>query len=88
MSSEYKCRRIRWAGHVLRRDQDNILRQVVIGNPEGRRPRGRPRQKWWKQVRRDLERIGATEEDAEDRERWRGFVGAAKYLLRYAWPWE
>jgi hypothetical protein len=85
---EFKCRRIRWAGHVLRRKDDSNLNQVLKKNPEGRRPVGRPRRKWWSQVRADMEKIGATEEDAENRERWRGFVGAAKYLLRYVWPWQ
>lgn len=85
---EFKCRRVRWAGHILRREDDNHLKQVATRNPEGRRPRGRPRRKWWNQVLADLGKIGATEEDASDRGRWRGFVGAAKYLLRYEWPWE
>ncbi|KAG8327024.1 hypothetical protein J6590_028169 [Homalodisca vitripennis] len=30
-----------------------------------------------------MEKVGASEEDAEDRSRWRSFVGAAKYHLRY-----
>lgn len=86
--SEIKCRRIRWAGHVLRRGEECRLKKVLKSNPEGRRPRGRPKQKWWNQVKTDMERIGAVEEDAEDRLKWRGFVGAAKYQLRYKWPWE
>ncbi|KAG8258867.1 pre-rRNA processing protein [Homalodisca vitripennis] len=60
----------------------------MYGNPEGRRPRGRPKVRWWNQVKADMEKVGASEEDAEDRSRWRSFVGAAKYHLRYKWPWE
>ncbi|KAG8243835.1 hypothetical protein J6590_037002 [Homalodisca vitripennis] len=44
--------------------------------------------RWWNQVKADMEKMGASEEDAEDRSRWRSFVGAAKYHLRYKWPWE
>ncbi|KAG8290776.1 hypothetical protein J6590_076466 [Homalodisca vitripennis] len=60
----------------------------MYGNPEGRRPRGRPKVRWWNQVKADMEKMGASEEDAEDRSRWRSFVGAAKYHLRYKWPWD
>lgn len=86
--SEIKCRRIRWAGHLLRREEEFRLKKVMKSNPEGSRPRGRPKRRWWNQVRADMEKVGAAEEDAEDRIRWRGFVGAAKYQLRYKWPWE
>ena len=85
---EFKWRRIRWAGHVLRREESSKLKKVIIRNPEGRRPKGRPMQKWWNQVKADLERLGATEEDAEDRERWRHLVGEAKNLLGFVWPQE
>jgi hypothetical protein len=64
-----------------------MLKKFSKNNPEGRRPRGRPKQRWWDQVRLDMQRVGATEEDSEDRSIWRGFVGAAKYHLRYRWPW-
>ncbi|KAG8260324.1 hypothetical protein J6590_099409 [Homalodisca vitripennis] len=46
----------------------------MYGNPEGRRPRGRPKVRWWNQVKADMEMMGASEEDAEDRSRWRSFV--------------
>jgi hypothetical protein len=69
----------------MRREEGNNLKQVVMRNPKGRRPRGKPRQKW-RQVKRDLERLGTIEEDAEDRDRWRDCVGAARYLLRCLWP--
>jgi hypothetical protein len=72
----------------LRRVEDIKLKSFMVRNPKERRPRQRPRQKWWRHVKGDLDRLGATEEDAKDRDRWRGFVGAAKYLLRYVWPWK
>jgi hypothetical protein len=37
-----KSRRIRWAGHVARmREKRNVYR-LLVGNPEGKRPLGRP----------------------------------------------
>jgi hypothetical protein len=65
--SEVKSRRLRWAGHVLRRREESQLKRFSKNNPEGRRPSGRPKQRWWDQVRLDMQRVGATEEDAEDR---------------------
>jgi hypothetical protein len=85
--SEVKSRRLRWAGHVLRRKEESQLKKVSKNNPEERQPRGRPKQRWWDQVRLDIQRVGATKEDSEDRSIWRG-VGVAKYHLRYRWPWE
>jgi hypothetical protein len=42
--SEVKSRRLRWAGHVLRRSEESQLKKVSKNNPEGRRSRGRPKQ--------------------------------------------
>ncbi|KAG8228934.1 hypothetical protein J437_LFUL007326 [Ladona fulva] len=53
-------------------------------NPEGRRQRGRPRERWWNQVKTDSEKVGAAEEDAEDRSGRRGYVNATKYQLMMA----
>jgi hypothetical protein len=46
-----------------------------VGNPEGRRPLGRPRPRWLDNIRRDLEDVGWDDVDwislAQDRDRWR-----------------
>ena len=41
------CRlsRLRWAGHVIRQD-DDLSRRVLLSEPGGKRPRGRPRLRW------------------------------------------
>ncbi|KAG8237274.1 hypothetical protein J437_LFUL016416 [Ladona fulva] len=54
--SEIKSRRIRWAGHILRKEEGCVLKDVLKRNPEGRPPRGRPRQKSWNQVKTNLEK--------------------------------
>jgi len=38
-----KSRTMRWAGHVARMGEGTGLCAVLVGNPEGRRPMGRPR---------------------------------------------
>jgi hypothetical protein len=38
-----KSRRMRWAGHVARRREARNTYRILVGNPEGKRPLGRPR---------------------------------------------
>jgi hypothetical protein len=38
-----KSRRMRWAGHVARLVEDRGVHRGLVGNPEGKRPLGRPR---------------------------------------------
>jgi hypothetical protein len=54
----------------------------LMGNPTGNRPPGRPRQRWFDSVIRDLSRINNTFgiDLATDRDQRRRIVGAAKDL--------
>jgi hypothetical protein len=38
-----KVRRLEWAGHVVRVDDERRVKRVFLGNPGGRRKLGRPR---------------------------------------------
>jgi hypothetical protein len=40
---EVKSRQMRWAGHVARMGEDRVVHRVLVGNPEGKSPLGRPR---------------------------------------------
>ena len=75
--------RLRWAGHVARKAEDNICRRYLFGRPEGRRPVGRPRLRWGDLIVSDLRQLGVDNPEnwthiAEDRRRWRTLVSAAK----------
>ena len=62
--------RLRWLGHVARRDDDYVgrrVRQLDIG----KRKRGRPKRRWKDCIKEDLELAGLKEEDALDRAKWR-----------------
>ena len=38
--------RLRWFGHLKRRDENSILRRAMELEVEGRRPVGRPKKTW------------------------------------------
>jgi hypothetical protein len=81
---QVKSRRMRWAGHVARMGEDRKLYKVLVGNPKGKRPLGRPRHRWKDGIRMDLREIGLGGVDwirlAQDRDRWRAFVSAVMNL--------
>jgi hypothetical protein len=41
-----KSRRMRWAGHVACMREGRGAYRVLVGEPEGKRPLGRPRHRW------------------------------------------
>jgi hypothetical protein len=43
---QVKSRRMRWAGHVARMEEERKVYKVLVRKPEGRRPLGRPRRRW------------------------------------------
>jgi hypothetical protein len=72
---QIKSRRMRWAGHVARMGEDRKVYKIFMGKPEGKRPLGRPRRRWDKEIRMDLREIGWENvgwiQLAQDRDRWR-----------------
>jgi hypothetical protein len=50
----------------------------LVGTPEGKRPPGRPRRRWEKNIKMDVREIGCGGMDwidpAEDRDQWRAHV--------------
>jgi hypothetical protein len=52
--------------------------KILVGKPEGKRPRGRPRRRWVDNIKMDLRGIGCDDVDridmAKDGAHWRGLV--------------
>ena len=69
--------RLRWYGHVMRREQDNILKRVWLAPVEGRRSRGRQRIRLRDAVERDMRAVGVRDNEWEDRANWRRKCRAA-----------
>ena len=68
-----KCRRVgfKWYGHVSRREDEYVGKRVLGMEVPGKRRRGRPKRRWMDNIRNDLSERGLSEEDAQDRSRWR-----------------
>ena len=74
--------RLRWLGHVLRKDPDDWVRKCMDYEVDGKRPRGRPEKTWKDLVEKDMIATGLSREDAIDRERWRACVHGCKWPTR------
>jgi hypothetical protein len=37
---------LRWAGHVIRGENEEIIKRLMIVKLEGKRKKGRPRMRW------------------------------------------
>jgi len=46
--------RMGWAGHVARMEEGRGVYMVLVGRPEGKRPRGRPSRRWEYNIKMDL----------------------------------
>ena len=73
-------------GHVARMGEERGVHRVVVGEPEGRRPLGRPRRRWADNIRTDLQEVECVYVDwiglVQDRDRWRTLVSAVMNLYR------
>jgi hypothetical protein len=58
--------------------------RVLVGNPEGKKPLGRPRCRWEDNIKMDLQKVGCRDMDwielAKDRDRWRALVNGVMNL--------
>ena len=68
---------IRWYGHVLRRDDNSVLRVAQDLEVSGKRKQGQSKKTWKKQVEeKETEKVGLKKEDALNRAKWRDGVQA------------
>ena len=72
--------RMRWAGHVARMGDGRGVYRVLVGKPEGRRPKRR----WEDNISMDLWEVGCGCVDwmelALDRDRWHALLSALMNL--------
>jgi len=63
--------RLRWYGHVLRKEDNEWVKKCMENEVEGVRPRGRPKKTWREIVKKDCQARKLNREDAMDHNRWR-----------------
>lgn len=68
-----KVGRLRWAGHIIRSQENNPINKVFNIEPVGKRRQGRPKLRWKDGVDRDARKIGALnwKIQARNRGEWR-----------------
>ena len=74
LSKKIQEGRLRWYGHVLRRERDHIGRHSMEMEVQGRRRRGRPRKRWRDCVGEDMRGKGIDEAEALNRNRWKRLI--------------
>ena len=81
-----KANGVRWYGHVIRREDDNILKKAMMMEVNGQRKRGRPKMTWKRQVEESVKKVGLKIEEAAGRTRWRENVRATAKGMRCIRP--
>ena len=77
---EIKARRVRWLGHILRKDEADPCRKLTLTSPYGTRRVGRPQLRWLDEVEKDIMETGIQgwKIKAQDRDVWRSVVGLVR----------
>ena len=66
--------KLRWYGHVLRKDDDDWVKKCMEYEVGGPKPRGRPKRTWREVVREDSLARKLNKEDAIDRSKCRKLI--------------
>ena len=74
IGSKIQEARLRWYGHVRRRDSDYVGQKVLAMELPGRRRRGRPKRRFMDVVKEDMVALGVAEKDTQDRVKWRNRI--------------
>ena len=64
LEEHLRQKRLRWFGHIARRDEEVEIKKVFELKIEGWRKRGRPVKRWIDVVEEDMKRRGVVQQDA------------------------
>ena len=80
INQQISRRKWKWIGHTMRKPINNITRQALQWNPQGKRKVGRPLTSWRRSCEEEMKRCGQTwgqvTKIAQNRVRWRVAVEA------------
>ena len=66
-----KANRVRWYGHVVRRDEGHVLKRALDFEVDGKRKQGQPKKMPKKYVEEESKKVGLRRKDATNRAMWR-----------------
>jgi len=72
-----KKSRLRWFGHVERKDDSDWVKRCITWEDEGIRHRTPEKKTWWDCVKNDMESLGLSQKDAQYRNKWRRRINEA-----------
>ncbi|XGW34600.1 hypothetical protein V3C99_018505 [Haemonchus contortus] len=67
---EMRETRLRWYGHALRAKNDSVRRMGLNLDVSGKRPKGRPKQRWLDTLHENLKTVNIHPNRAFNREEW------------------
>ena len=74
ISKKVQESRLKWYGHVLRREDEYVGKRVMAMEVSGNKRRGRPKRRWLDSIRNDLSERELSKENAQDRAKWRRII--------------
>ena len=66
--------RLKWYGHILRREDEYVGKRVMAMEVPGKRRGGRPKRRWMDSIMNDLSERELSREDTQDRAKWRRLI--------------
>jgi endonuclease/exonuclease/phosphatase family metal-dependent hydrolase len=74
--TKIKVARLRWIGHIERKDDDDKTKKILFRNPDRTRRRGRPKQRWLDCVEADIRKLNIRNwrSVARDRTEWQSIL--------------
>ena len=74
ISKKVQESRLKWYGHVLRREEEYVGKRVMAMEVPGKRRRGRPKRRWMDTIGNDLSEKELSREDTQDRAKWKSLI--------------
>ena len=69
-----RVRRLGWFGHVVRREETEILGKTQHVVAPGQRPPGRPKKTWRRSMQEELASLNLQEKHPQNRDQWKRVI--------------
>ena len=73
--------RLRWFGHLQRMDEEKWPKKIINFEVNGSHPRGRPKKRWFDNIRNDLDKLRSSTSLALDRVKRRNAIKPSRHVV-------